>query len=89
MGLILNSIQDHSTILIYDTDIRSTIIKENGDIFAIFLYFSYRKEVSDCKFSTSFKNANVLPICKKDSRLEEKNYCRISILPNLSKYTRE
>ena len=41
--------------------------------------------VSDCEFPTSFKNANVSRIFKKDSRLEEKNYCPISILPNLSK----
>ena len=56
-----------------DTDIPSSIIKENADIFANFLYFSYNKAVSDCEFPTSFKNANVFPICKKDSRLEEKN----------------
>ena len=68
-----------------DTDISSTIIKENADLFANFLYFSYNKAVSDCEFPKSFKNANVLPIYKEDSRLEEKNYRPISILPNLSK----
>ena len=52
-----------------DTDIPSSIIKENADIFANFLYFSYNKAVSDCEFPTSFKNANVLPIYKKDSGL--------------------
>ena len=68
-----------------DTDIPSSIIKENAGIFANFLYFNYNKAVSDCEFPTSFKNANVLPIYKKDSWLEEKNYIPISILPNLSK----
>ena len=68
-----------------DTDMPSNIIKENADIFANFFYFNYNKAVSDCEFPTSFKNANVSPIYKKDSRLEEKNYCPISILPNLSK----
>ena len=40
-----------------DTYIPLSIIKENADIFANFHY---------CKFSKSFKNANVLPIYKKD-----------------------
>ena len=68
-----------------DADIPSNIIKENANIFANFLYFNYNKAVSDCEFPTSFKNANVSPIYKKDSRLEEKNYRPISILPILSK----
>ena len=68
-----------------DADIPSNIIKENPDIFANFLYFNYNKAVSDCKFPTTFKNASVSPIYKKDSRLEEKNYRIISILPSLSK----
>ena len=53
--------------------------------FPNFLYCNYNKAVSNCEFPTSFKNANVSPICKKDWRLEEKNYRFISILPNLSK----
>ena len=65
-----------------DTHISSSIIKENADIFANFLYFNYNKAVSDCEFPTSFKNANVSSIYKKNSRLEEKNYRPISILPN-------
>ena len=52
-----------------DTDIPSSIIKENADIVTNLLYFSYNKAVSDCEFPTSFKNANVLPIYKKDSGL--------------------
>ena len=55
-----------------DTDIPSNIIKENADIFENFLYFSYNKAVSDCELPKNFKNANVLPIYKKDSRLEGK-----------------
>ena len=53
----------------HDTDIPSSIIKENADIFANFLCVTYNKAVSDCEFPTSF---NVLPIYMKDSRLEEK-----------------
>ena len=52
-----------------DTDILSSIIKENADIVTNLLYFSYNKAVSDCEFPASFKNANVLPIYKKDSGL--------------------
>ena len=61
------------------------MIKKNADIFANFHYFSYNKAVSDCEFPTTFKNASVLPIYKKDSRVEEKNYRPNCILPNLSK----
>ena len=68
-----------------NTDIPSSIIKENAHIFGNLHYFNYNKTVSDCEFPTSFKNANVSPIYKKDSRLEEKNYRPISILTNLSK----
>ena len=68
-----------------DTDIPSSIIKENADIFANFLYFNYNKAVSDCDFPTGFKNVNVSPIYKKDSRLEKKNHRFISIFSNLSK----
>ena len=67
-----------------DIDIPTSIIKENSDIFANFLYFICNKAVSDCEFPTSFKKATVLPIYKKDSRLEEKNYRPINILLNLS-----
>ena len=68
-----------------DTDIPSSIVKEDADIFSNFLYFSYNKAVSDCEFPTSFKNANVSPIYKSYPRLKDKNYRRISILRNLSK----
>ena len=68
-----------------DTDIPSGIIKENADVFANFLYLNYNNAVSNCKFSKRFKNANVSPIYIKDSRLEEKNYRPISILPKLLK----
>ena len=61
-----------------DTDIPSSIINENADTLA-------NKAVSDCEFPTSFKNTNVLPIYKKDSRLKEKNYRAINICPNLKK----
>ena len=66
-----------------DTDISSSIIKENADIFANFLYLNYKKVVNYCEFPTSFKNANVSVIYKKDSRLEERSYRPISIFPNL------
>ena len=72
-----------------DTDIPSSIIKENADIFANFLYFSYNKAVSDCEFPKSFKNANVLSIYTKDSRLEEKTIASLAFSIIYRKYTRE
>ena len=66
-------------------DISLRIFKSNLDIFANFHYLNYNKAVTDCEFPARFKKTNVSPIYKKDSRLEEKNYRPISILPNLSK----
>ena len=66
-----------------DTDIPPSIIKEMLIFLQILL--NHNKAVSDCEFPTSFKNANISSVCKKDSKLEEKNYRPISILPNLSK----
>ena len=68
-----------------DTNIPSKIIKESTNSFAIFLYVNYNKAVADCEFPVSFKNLNVSPTYKRNSRLEEKNYRPISIFPNLSK----
>ena len=68
-----------------DTDISLRIIKKNPDIFANFHHLNYNRAVTDSEFPLRLKNANVSPIYKKDSRLEEKNYRPISTLLNLSK----
>ena len=72
-----------------DTDIPSSIIKENAVIFANFLYFSYNKAVSDCEFSTNFKNVNVSPIYMKNSRFKRKTIATLAFSLIYRKYTRE
>ena len=41
--------------------------------------------ISASKFANDLKEADVLPICKKKSKLSKENYMPISILPNISK----
>ena len=61
----------------------STIaIKENYDIFATFII---EDMIKDSVFPDSLKQADIKPVCKKDSRNERENYRPVSILPSLPK----
>ena len=68
-----------------DTDIPARILKENTDITANFLYLSYNDTVMNCSFPSILKNANVIPIYKRHSRMKEKSYFTVSILPKIWK----
>ena len=41
--------------------------------------------IKDSVFPDSLKQADIKPVCKKDSRSERENYRPVSILPNLPK----
>ena len=41
--------------------------------------------ISTSKFANDLKEADVIPICKKKSKLSKENYMSISILLNISK----
>ena len=67
------------------TDIPKKIVKENVDIISHFLYHNFNNSLSCSTFPTGMKYAEVTPIHKKDDKTDKTNYCRTSILPNLSK----
>ena len=62
--------------------ISTIVIKENYDIFATFIT---EDMIKDSVFPDPLKQADIKPVCKKDSRSERENYRPVSILPNLPK----
>ena len=66
-----------------DTDILTKVIKNNNDIFADFFFLNYCIALS--VFTSNFKNVEIAPEHKKDSKNTESNYRLVSILSNLSK----
>ena len=67
------------------SDIPTKIIKQNINIFTQFLHTSYNNMLEFSIFPNEMKNADVIPIYKKDSRSDKENYRPVSILPNISK----
>ena len=66
-----------------DTDILTKVIKNNGDIFADFFFLNNCIALS--VFPSNFKNVEIAPVHKKDSKNTESNYRLVSILSNLSR----
>ena len=66
-------------------DIPTKIIKENCDIFKVFITNNVNNCIETSTFPQELKLADVKPIFKKDSRNDKENYRPISILPNISK----
>ena len=62
--------------------ISTIVIKENYDIFATFIT---EDMIKDSVFPDSLKQADIKPVCKKDSRNERENYRPVSILRNMPK----
>ena len=58
---------------------------ENMGIVSYFLYHNLNNSLSCSTFPTVVKYTEVIPIHKRNEKTDEKNYCPISILPNLSK----
>ena len=54
-----------------DTDIPSKIIKENADIFASFLHSSFNTSVTNAKFPSILKKANITPVPNVSSKIFE------------------
>lgn len=66
-------------------EIPITVIKDNIDILSEPLSYFYNECVREGIFPDQFKIAKILPIYKKDSKTDPKNYRPISLLPTLSK----
>ena len=68
------------------SDIPLKITKEeNVDIISYFLYHNFNNSLSCATFPTAMKDADVIPIHKKDDKTDKENYRPISILPNFSR----
>lgn len=68
-----------------DTDIPRRIVKENAYVMIDFFSSSYDNAVVNCNFRSSLKDANVVSIFKKDTRMEATKYWSVATLYNLSK----
>ena len=68
-----------------DTVIHTKVIKNNSDIFADFFFLNLNNCIASSVFPSNFKNAEITPVYKKDSKNTESNYRLVSILSNISK----
>ena len=66
-------------------DIPFKIIKDNADIFAIFILQNVNKCIIDGKLPDQLKKVDVSPVFKKGNHNDKTNYGPVSILPSLSK----
>ena len=56
------------------TDIPTKVIKNNSDIFADFFFLNLNNCIASSLFPSNFKNAEITPVHKKDSKNTESNY---------------
>ena len=68
-----------------EKDIRTNILKQNSDFFAFHVQKDINASISTSNFPNDLKEADVIPVYKKKSKLSKENYRPISILPNISK----
>ena len=66
-------------------DVPTKVLKENYDTFATFITENVNDMIENSVFPDSFKQADIKPVYKKDSRNEKENCRPVSILSNLSK----
>ena len=68
-----------------EKDIHINILKQNSDFFAFHDQKDINASISTSKFPNDLKEADVIPVYKKKSKLSKENYRPISILPNFPK----
>ena len=68
-----------------DNDIPSKMLIVTNDISSVYLSKIYNYSQADQRFPDSLKNADVIPIHKKDEKTNEENYRPVSLLPTISK----
>ena len=67
------------------SDIPTTILKQNSDYFAEYFYENISQCISKLIFPSDLKLADVIPVYKKKSKNSKDNYRPVSILSNISK----
>ena len=70
---------------IQNTDIPTKLIKENSDIYKIFIFENLNNCISHSIFPTSIKSTIITPVHKKSPNTSRDNFRSVSILPNISK----
>ena len=65
--------------------IHTNILKQNSDFFAFHVQKDINASISTSKFPNDLKEADVILVYKKKSKLSKENYRPVSILPNISK----
>ena len=68
-----------------DNDIPSKMLLVTNEISSIYLSKIYNFSQADQRFPDSLKNADVIPIHKKDEKTNKENYRPVSLLPTISK----
>ena len=68
-----------------DGDIPVKLIKMNEDIFSRLLFQNFNQYLINGEFPHCLKQAEVIPVFKKEEKLDKSNYRFVSILPVISK----
>ena len=68
-----------------EKDIHTNTLKQNSDFCAFYVQKDINASISTSKFPNDLKEADVIPVYKKKSKLSKENNRPISILPNISK----
>ena len=68
-----------------ENDIPIKLIKENIDLFSSVLSRIFNFYIDKTSFPNSLKQADIIPVHKKDDTNDKNNYRPVSLLPSLSK----
>ena len=67
------------------SDMNINIIRKNSAFFAEYTRDDINTSIRSSKFHNELKEAHIVPVHKKNSKLSKENYRPFSILPNISK----
>ena len=68
-----------------DGDMPVKLIKMNEDIFSRLIFQNFNQSLINEGFPHCLKQAEVIPVFKKEEKLDKSNYRFVSILPVISK----
>ena len=68
-----------------NTDIPVKILRENADIFSVYICDFFNETIRSGKFPLILKNADITEVFKKGFKGSKENYRPVSILPVISK----
>ena len=68
-----------------DGDISVKLVKINEGIFSRLIFQNFNQSLVNGEFPHCLKQAEVIPVFKKEEKLDKSNYRFVSILPVISK----